>query len=199
MAAPAQLIEHILKWEGGGGNHPNDQGGLTARGGITYQTFISLYTKLTGKPATLANFNNLQRSEIILFINWFYNQATLNGTIRSQKIAALLTEFAYGGSSGYRIFRAVLNEKFGKKIPYSGAMDKTLRDAINSVDPNTLFNYCITARAAYFKNKAATQAGQDTFLKGWLNRLTDFNKNFSSPSIGIGLVAIAAFLIYKYL
>lgn len=199
MAAPAQLIEHILKWEGAGGNNPNDQGGLTARGGVTYQTFLSLYTKLTGKPATLANFNNLQRSEIVLFINWFYNQATLNGTIHSPKIAAMLTEFAYGGQSGYKIFREVLNRNFGKKLPTSGAMDKTLRDAINSVDANTLFNYCIAARAAYFKNKAATQSGQDTFLKGWLNRLTDFNKQFKSPAIGIGFVAIAAFLIYKYL
>jgi lysozyme family protein len=199
MAAPAQLIEHILKWEGAGGNNPNDQGGLTARGGVTYKTFLSLYTKLTGRPATMQNFSNLQRAEIILFINWFYNQATLNGTITSPKIAALLTEFAYGGQSGYNIFRSVLNKNFGKKLPATGPMDKQLRDAINSVNANALFNLCIAARAAYFKNKAATQSGQDTFLRGWLNRLNDFNKTFSGHAVGIGFIALAAFLIYKYL
>jgi lysozyme family protein len=52
-------LEHVLKWEGGFANHPNDPGGATMKG-VTLTT----YRRFFGQHKTVTDLRNISQSEL---------------------------------------------------------------------------------------------------------------------------------------
>ncbi len=173
-----EIVPFILRWEGGEVNDPADSGGHTNKG-ITRDTFNLLSQKVLGKAPTLANFRGMTRSDAELFIKHFWDKATYNNSIRSQKIAETLTTWFWGsGATGLKNFQRLVNTTFNKNLTIDGVIGKNTAAIINSVDHDKLFNEALKAREQFFRNLAARRPKDQKFLRGWLNRLNDFTNRW---------------------
>jgi lysozyme family protein len=171
-----KFVPFILRWEGGEVNDKNDRGGHTNKG-ITRTTFNALSKKVLGKEPNLDNFKNLSRAEAILIIRYFWNRATLNNQIKSQAVAEAITSWMWGsGNYGIKEWQRMLRDRFGKKdIVVDGAVGKQTINYTNSIPEKQLMAQAILAREQTFRKLVKNDPSQARFIKGWLNRLSDFH------------------------
>ena len=181
---PYSWHHHILNYEGGYANHPNDKGGETNLG-ITIGT-LSRAKQRGIVPASITIMELSKHPKIVYDIyNIMYYKDPL-----CDKIPAMLS-FAFhdacvnhgrGGRNSRgnpigagMLMQSVLIETFNKDIAFDGivgknslhALDEVL--AVTDVDKVTeLFN---DRREKYFKGIVASNPSQRVFLNGWLNRL----------------------------
>lgn len=176
MALPNYLlyVPFVIKWEGGFVNDPDDNGGATNRG-ITWDTFQALSFKVLAMYPTWTNFLNLTKEQAGLIVKHFWDKATYNNSIISQKVAEAVTSWYWGsGALGLKNVQRLLNEKFGKNLTADGVIGPKTIQAINSINPDTLFDAMYQARKEFFENLTMKDPSQVKFLKGWINRLNDF-------------------------
>ncbi len=175
MADYRKFTPFILRWEGGEVNDKMDRGGHTNKG-ITRTTFNALSRRLLGKAPTMENFRKLSQEDAMKFIRHFWNKATGNNKIKSQSVAEAITSW-YWGSGGYGIkeWQRMLRDKFGKKdISVDGGVGPQTIRYTNSIPENKLMAQAIASREQTFRNLVKRDPRQARFLKGWLNRLSDF-------------------------
>jgi lysozyme family protein len=201
-AAFNNLVTHILKWEGGAVNDPDDRGGKTNKG-VTWNTYQGLAQTVLGNPPSQQQFDNLTNEQVNKFILHFWNAVNAN-KINSSLIACFVTEMGWGSGPGTAIktVQNTLNRYFGYNLTVDGGNGPKTLAAINAVDPNLLFNYLVREREAFLK-RLAQNPTQLKFLKGWLNRVTDFvqqhDKFIIGAAGGFGLLVlgIALYLYFK--
>ena len=168
MADYKKLIPHILKWEGGWANDPDDKGGPTMKG-ITLNTY-TIYCKNRGKgtptQAQLKNISQAEWEDVFKSMFWDKWQAD---KINNQSIANLVVDWLWAsGQWGIKYPQSVLGVKVDGQVG-----PKTLA-AINDYPyPKDLFNKLWQRRKAHFEGIVKANASQKKFLKGWLNRLND--------------------------
>lgn len=170
MAKPDNVIKHILQWEGGYVNDPNDPGGATNRG-VTLTTWQQYCHQYTGR-ADRANIEGLKAMTIEewtdLFTRMFWDTAECS-EIKTTSIADMLADF-YWHSGRYAI--RVLQRCAGATV--DGIVGKNTLAMVNSfrTQRNLFFNYK-QARIQYLENIVRRRPSSAKYLKGWLRRVND--------------------------
>lgn len=169
MAKVEKLVPKILKWEGGFVNHPNDKGGATNKG-ITIGTY-TYYRKSKGLTLpTVNDLKNISNEEWIDILKTLYWDKWKADQITNQSIANLLVDWVWG-SGGY-----------GIKYPQQalGVVDdgivgnKTLYAVNTYPNQKELFQKLWNRRKQHFESIVQRDPSQKVFLKGWMNRLNDY-------------------------
>lgn len=173
-----RLIRHILKWEGRTSSDPRDTaakcfpGGIHTNKGLTYCTFKELANKVGISPVTHQRFLNLTDAEINLFIYEFYKM--VNGAALKPFTSIAATEAAW--ASGASRANAQIRET-ARALNLPG---RTTAEAIKSLSTVSDAKSFITfqkIRENFYRQLGAS-AKYNWALRGWLNRLNDFNSKF---------------------
>jgi len=173
------LIPFLLRWEGGEVNDPNDKGGHTNKG-VTYGTYEQLCKGIYGVNPSKAHFISLTDNEVGLIVKHFWDKSTNNNQIRCQKVAEAITTWRWGsGTQGLMWFQMMLNQSFSGKLSIDGVIGKGTIDLINSQNQDLLFKSALEYRAERFNLICKFNTSQEIYLRGWLNRLTDFGKRWN--------------------
>ena len=188
MAKVELLLPKILKWEGGFVNDPIDSGGATNKG-VTLATYKT-YRKAHGmKPPTIADLKKITDDEVLSILKEFYWDKMRADDIANQSIANLCVNTLWGSGTGYiRTIQGVLGVK------QDGVVGPVTLAAINGhPSQKILFQKLWNRRKKFFEDivansvvayerKVGRQATEreklkytkKRFLRGWLNRLNDF-------------------------
>lgn len=165
MAKSKELMPFILKWEGGFSNHPNDKGGCTMKG-ITIKTFKCYF----GEYQTCDDLKNITDEQwLCIFEDGYWNPCK-GDDIENQSIANIIVDWAWmsGVKNVTKKIQKLLN------VEADGIIGKQTIKAINDSDSKQLFNNIYNERVKYYNTIVEKNPSQKTFLKGWLNRLNDF-------------------------
>lgn len=167
-----QWIPHLLQWETGSPNGwsvksvPGDNGGLTVSG-LTWNTYKSLCYQLLGIKPTIENFKALSRKNWEVFVKWFWDKFTLNNSIKSQAIAEMVVDFAWGSKFAIRQIQRMLNSTFNKNLQADNVIGPQTIAALNSLPEAKLLPALKDARINYYKSLDDWAQ----FGKGWTNRV----------------------------
>lgn len=219
MANAFLIIPHVLKWEGGLSRNPADSAsknpapcsyngktGYHTNKGVTYTTFTSLAKSLNYEP-TCENFFTMPEDIFLkIFKTGYWNGFKLD-EYKSQKIANVIVSWAWasGAYGAYKQLKKFFDKEYNIKL--SGTYNEninTIKDLFNKeteIDESAVYNKLIEAYRNFY-----ISLNQPTFIKGWLNRLTDldtFNIAFEvvkkNPFKTIAILALTAFAIKKAL
>lgn len=149
----------------GWSDHPLDRGGAT-QCDVTLATYTN-YCKRKGKPTpTKTKLRNVPFSEWREILKECYWDIWKADQIRAQSIAEILVDWVWGSgaksiSSAQRVIGTESDGKVGVR---------TL-NAINSADPQKLFEQLQNARTEYVNAIVRRNPSQKIWLKGWVNRI----------------------------
>lgn len=168
MADINKLSPLVRKWEGGLVDDKDDKGGITNMG-ITLPTWKQVgYDKdgdfdIDGDDIKLLTPKDFNRVLKIYWDRWKADQ------IKNQSVANILVDWVYNsGKWGVVIPQRILN------IKDDGIVGSQTINAVNSANQEDFFNRVYARRKMFFENIASRFPKQKKFLKGWLNRLSDF-------------------------
>ena len=171
MAKVERLVPHILKWEGGLVNDPDDLGGLTNKG-VTYKTY-KLYCKRKGKIATEEGLINLSMDEFTDILKTMYWDACRADRIESQSVANTIVD--WGWHSGTITAAKEVQKLLG--VTADGIIGNVTLSEINSKNPRELFDAIKIARIAYLNRICSSRPANSKFMRGWLNRVNSLEFN----------------------
>lgn len=168
MANITKIIPHILKWEGGWSNDPQDKGGPTMKG-VTLAVYTIYCQKKGWGTPTQAQLKELTYPEWEDILKSMYWDKWKADEIKNQSIANLLVDWVWtSGVWGIKFPQRVLG------VQDDGIVGPKTLSAINNY-PNQkeLWQKLWNRRKKHFESIAASRPGNAKFLKGWLNRLND--------------------------
>lgn len=188
MSKVELLLPKILKWEGGFVNDPADSGGATNKG-VTLGTY-KMYRKAHKlKPPTVSDLKKITDDEVLAILKEFYWDKMRADEINNQSIANLCVNTLWGSGTGYiKTIQSVLGVK------QDGVVGPKTLAAINGYpSQKILFDKLWQRRKKFFEDIVANSVAayerkigrkaterellkytKKRFLKGWLNRLNDF-------------------------
>ncbi|WP_075603121.1 glycoside hydrolase family 108 protein [Saccharicrinis aurantiacus] len=198
-----QILKEILKHEGYYSNHSADAGGETYRGiarkfhpSWAGWYYIDEAKRSRGSLSRNYRIDNPQLEKLIVdfYRSKFWTKIHLDSVKDSSLQRIIFDAYVNSGGNGIKVLQRTLNESFGKKLGVDGAQGKMTVAAINSVNPQALFDAYKEARKRYY---LAIASGKNAvFLKGWLNRLSSFNYTAVGLSIaGIAVIGVAGFFL----
>ena len=182
-------IEHYVqvckKWEGGLSRDRNDSAaanpcptpfkgvtGYHTNKGVTYAVWCSVFGKDND-----ARFFAMSDADWFRVFKPLYWDGVKGDSFTSINIAAMVTAFAWGSGAkqaGTTLQKAI--KALGHEIEIDGVIGKQTISLANSIEPVVLFDKLIELRKAFFMKIGVGKNAK--FLKGWLNRLADYNKQF---------------------
>lgn len=165
MAKSEKLMPFIHKWEGGYANHPNDKGGCTMKG-VTIGTFRRYF----GNNKTCSDLKNITDEQwLYVFEKGYWNPCKADD-INNQSIANIIVDWAWlsGTKTAIKKTQKILG------IDADGIVGEQTINAINNANQEELFNSIYNKREEFYYNICESHPSQKVFLKGWLNRLRDF-------------------------
>ena len=166
MAEVNKLVPHILKWEGGYVNDPDDLGGATNKG-VCFRTY-KLYRSRRGLPQpTIDDLKRLTDEEFTDILKAMYWDACKADQIVSQSVANAIVDWAW--HSGTKTAVKEVQRVLGVKD--DGVIGNISLSAINSWSPLPLFGKIKQARIAYIERICASRPANNKFRKGWYNRI----------------------------
>ena len=170
MADINKLVPLIFKWEGNWSNNKNDKGGTTNMG-ITLSTWKSQgYDKDGDGDIDINDLRLITKQDVVNLLKRHYWDRWHADLIENQSIANLLVDWVWNsGSWGIKIPQKVL------KVGADGIVGNKTISAVNRSNSEKLFNSLKQARREFFIQIVRNDKSQLMFLKGWLNRLNDFN------------------------
>ena len=184
MADYTRIIEHFYRWEGGLSRDPSDRASAFCcptphptnnrtdyhtNKGVTYSTFVSFFGEDNDDMFYEMNHNFWG----IIFKNGYWDKVK-GDDIKHQSIANALVSWAWG--SGSRTAIKEIQRVLG--VTVDGIIGNQTLGAINSADECELFDLMIKRRAYFFHLICERRPKNRKFLKGWLNRLNDFEEKF---------------------
>lgn len=164
MADYRKLIPTTLKWEGGYAG--NIDGMICTMKGVT----LAAYRKFFGSSKTCKDLRNITDAEWEHIFKKGYWDRWKADEIEDQAIANLLVDWLWGsGTWGIKYPQQVLG------VTADGIVGKKTLAAINAY-PNKkeLFEKLWMRRKQHFESIAKKDKTKQKFLRGWLNRLSDF-------------------------
>lgn len=168
MADVTKLIPHILKWEGGFVNDPDDLGHETNKG-VTFQTY-KLYRRRKRLPEpTVEDLKNISDEEFTDILKSLYWDACLGDRISSQSVANAIVDWAW--NSGTKTVVKEVQRILGVKD--DGIVGNITLAAINSRSPLPLFGAIQTARKFYIEEICISRPKNKKYRVGWLNRINN--------------------------
>ena len=168
MAEVNRLVPHILKWEGGFVNDPDDLGGATCKG-VTYRTY-KLYCNRNKLPIpSVGDLKRLTDKTFEAILKDMYWDACLGDKIMSQGVANAIVDWAW--NSGTATAVKEIQKVLGVKA--DGIIGNISLSAINSQSPLPLFGKIKTARVKYIEKICKSRPENQKFYRGWMNRIND--------------------------
>ena len=137
--------------------------------GVTYTAWKAVFG--SSQDARFYEMNNEDWGAIFKRGYW---DKVKGDKIQYQSIANVLVSWAWG--SGART--AVIQMQRVLKVSDDGVIGSQTLNALHACNEVELFDKCILARKTFFESIARRNPKNMKFLKGWLNRLADFNKKF---------------------
>lgn len=180
MANHMDIVPFFYKWEGGLSRDKMDSasiypcptplngvGGYHTNKGVTYKAWVSVFGH--SKDDRFLNMNDEDWGDIFKGSYW---DKVKGDEIQYQSIANVLVSWAWGSGSVTAIKQ--MQKVLG--ISVDGIIGKQTLNSIHNSNERELFDKCVKAREAFFRYICKTRPSNKKFLKGWLNRLAEFNK-----------------------
>lgn len=166
MAVVEKLVPHILRWEGGFCNDPDDLGGATCKG-VTFKTY-KLYRKRRGLTApTIGDLIRMTDEEFTDILKTMYWDVCKADFIESQSVANAIVDWAW--NSGTLTAVKEVQKVLGVKV--DGIVGNITLSAINSESPLPLFGKIQSLRKAYIERICKARPANNKFKRGWYNRI----------------------------
>lgn len=181
---PYSWHRHVLNYEGGYVNHPNDRGGETNLG-VTSSTLER--AKKRGIAPQSVTIEELGKHPDVVYniYNLMYYKDPM-----CDKLPAMLS-FAFhdacvnhgrGGRNSKgnpvgagMLLQDILIQRYNKKIAFDGVVGRNTIAALNEVlefeSSSHLTEYFNNRRRKYFKDIVASNPSQKVFLNGWMSRM----------------------------
>ena len=182
MANHKEIVPFFYKWEGGLSKDKNDSAssnpcptpfngvkGYHTNKGVTYKAWTSVFG--TSQDARFFEMNNNDWGAIFKRGYW---DKVKGDKIQFQSIANVLVSWAWGSGSRTAVkqMQRVLN------VSDDGVIGNQTLNALHACNEVELFDKCVIARGQFFESIARRNPKNLKFLKGWMNRLKDFNSKF---------------------
>ena len=168
MADVNKLVPHILKWEGGFVNDPDDLGGATNKG-VTFKTY-KLYRNRKGLPIpSVGDLKRLSNDEFTDILKTMFWDACKADIIVSQSVANAIVDWAW--HSGTTTAAKEIQRVLGVKA--DGIIGNITLSAINSQSPLPLFGKIKAARVKYIERICKSRPENQKYYRGWMNRIND--------------------------
>lgn len=165
MADVEKVIPHLLRWEGGFVNDPDDLGWATNMG-VTMATYRA-YCRAKGYPVpTVERLKNLTRRQWEDILKSMYWDKFRADGIVSQSVANICVDWLW--MSGSVAIKRV-QEIVGVKV--DGIVGEKTLAAINDRSPLPLFGAIKEARKEYIDEICRKRPTNEKFRRGWMNRL----------------------------
>lgn len=169
-----QMINDVLKREGGYVDHPNDRGGPTNYG-ITQKT-LSDYL---GRFATVDDVKNLktETAEDIYQMNYYFGPKI---NLLPKQIQPFIFDAAinHGARRAVKFVQSVCNQaKYEIIISVDGLIGPQTRKAAEWTQKELgeiFLTALVEERRLFYKKIVKNSPDQKVFLAGWLNRLKEF-------------------------
>ena len=162
------VIGNSFDLEGGYSNNRHDRGGETNHG-IT-RIFMEQYKNALpeGKAKPI---KDITKEDAYNMYNAMWNQHNL-GYVKDKNIAFLLNDYMIN-SNEWKVAKRVqdiLNQK-GDSIKVDGLFGPKTLEAINNTDKEWLIEEILQDRYNNYREQVKHSPTQETFYKGWINRL----------------------------
>lgn len=175
MAKIELLAPILFKWEAGYQCMKEDKGNYNSKGvlvgtnkGVTANAYESLFKVCP----TVEDMKNLTDEKASIVLRKYWN-AWKADDITNQSVANILVDFYYNsGSWGIKIPQRVIG------VIDDGVVGNKTISALNSQDQKILFEKIFNARIEFVKNIIKNNPTQSRFLRGWINRITDFKFSY---------------------
>ncbi len=167
MADVNKLTPHILKWEGGFVNDPDDLGGATNMG-VTMNTYIA-YCRRKGYPVpTVTRLKNLSEKQWTDILKTMYWDRFRADEIHSQSVADICVDWLWlSGVTAIKRVQSILGVK------PDGIVGPVTLSAINSRSALPLFGAIKQSRLAHIDELCTKRPKNEKYRLGWTNRLND--------------------------
>lgn len=164
MTSFINILPFVRKWEGGEVYFPQEK--QWTNRGVQWNTYKQLAPKILGiQNPTVEGLRSMTEAQGDKFIEYFWNKATNNNTIKNQATANAFFEMLWGGGkSGIKW----MQRKIG--VFADGSVGPKTVASANKFDPKTLLNQ-VLERFNYLAKANPSKYGQ--FIKGWTNRFND--------------------------
>jgi lysozyme family protein len=168
-----EIINTIIKNEGGYVNHPNDRGGPT-----NYGITITTLSAWRGRTVSINDVKNLDIDEAKeIYIEKYYKKTKIN--IMPSEIQKHLTDIsALNGPSRVWMFLSRALNKLGASLDESKVFTDDIYNEYNTIVNNVGFvelnNALVDVRIEAFNNIVKKNPSQKVFIRGWLNRANKF-------------------------
>lgn len=160
-----QILDDVLRREGGFVDHPSDPGGPT-KYGITLVTLA----EVRGAPVSVADVRALTEAEARAIFRRRYVEAPGFDTIQDDPLRALLVDF--GVHSGPATAIRALQRAVG--VPVDGVLGPVTRRGIDIVGPHVAYVRVLKARGELIAGLLQRHAETRVFAAGWIRRLLEF-------------------------
>ncbi len=168
-----QMIDDILRREGGFVNHLSDRGGPT-NFGITMRTLASWRSPA---PVDLSHVRNLKIDEAReIYRSNYFSGPKLDKLPTAIQPLMFDMSINHGPASAIKLLQQVLNDS-GQPCDIDGGIgDETLRCAkgASTAMGKALINALVARRVHLYRQIVAGDESQRVFLAGWLNRANEF-------------------------
>ena len=171
-----QMIDDVLRREGGYVNHPADKGGPT-KYGITQKTLTSWRLETVTAEDVKALGEEEARK---IYRTLYYLRPKLERLPADIQPQVFDISVNSGPERAVRLLQQVLNEEgFGPLVEDGklGALtDSAANLALRTLGAAKINNLLVDERCAFYCMLATTRPSQQVFLKGWLKRAEEFRE-----------------------
>ena len=166
MADVTKLVPHIIKFEGGFVDDPDDLGGATNRG-VCYRTYKLYCSRKKRSVPTIEDLKNISDEEFADILKSMYWDACRADKIESQSVANAIVDWAW--NSGTVTASKEVQKVLG--VTADGIIGNITLAAINSRSPMPLFGAIQDARLAYIDKICVSRPVNRKFENGWVRRV----------------------------
>jgi lysozyme family protein len=169
-----QMIDHVIRREGGYVDHPQDRGGPT-KFGITQATL----SRHLGRPVSAEEVRRLERGVAVeIYRREYYGKPRLE--MLPERIQPFMFDAAvnHGPGRAIRFVQQVCNDAGFGPVAVDGAcgpLTGRVAAAAERAMGDWLLAALVEERRNFYYALVERDPAQRVFLKGWLNRLAEFD------------------------
>lgn len=173
MVTTKDLINDILRTEGGYVNHASDRGGPT-NFGVTIKT----YSKWRGFKVTIDQLRNMSRDDACsIYTTNYFKRPKIDKLPVELHGQVLDCSVNHGPKRAIKLLQKTLNDNYNYNLVVDGILGKfTIGVSAHEQESSgcKLTNNLVDNRVSFYKRIVKKDKTQHVFLKGWLKRANSF-------------------------